>query len=118
MNLISAFALAGALVLGSHAASATADGCAVVLKTPDEFLNLRKAPMMGANVVAKLRPGDQLYISSATCETKGSLSICNEEGWTKVDAVWRLDGNNFSKPWRLHRGWVSSRFLRFVECEH
>jgi acyl CoA:acetate/3-ketoacid CoA transferase beta subunit len=54
-------ALVGVLVLGSHGANATADGCAVVLKTPDGFLNLRKAPTTSSEVVAKL--------NRATCYT-------------------------------------------------
>jgi hypothetical protein len=74
--------IAIALALASHRAGATADGC-----DPGWFLNLRAAPMMGSKVVARLKPGDRLSISSATCETRGSLSICNEDGWTRVDGA-------------------------------
>jgi hypothetical protein len=100
-------AIAIALALASHGAGATADGCATILRTPDGFLNLRAAPMMGSKVVARLKPGDRLSISSATCETRGSLSICNEDGWTRVDGV----GDN------PRRGWVATRFLKFIECD-
>ena len=41
MKTIGISALACMLVMVSQGASATADGCAVVLKTPDGFLNLR-----------------------------------------------------------------------------
>jgi hypothetical protein len=104
-----------ALALSASAAHAVANGnCAIVLNTPDGFLNLRSAPMVGSDVIARLRPGDLLYINSAECETKGSLSICGQD-WTSVDAVARLDGTDFSKPG--HRGWVYSRYLRSAgEC--
>lgn len=89
-----------ALVLASTAsvANATADGCAVVLRTPDGFLNLRKAPMMGSAVIARLKPGEQFGIDSATCETEGTLSICNES-WVHVISVPRLDGKSPKKKW-------------------
>jgi hypothetical protein len=38
----------------------TTDGCAVVLKTPDGFLNMRKAPTMKSPVLAKLHRGDRV----------------------------------------------------------
>jgi hypothetical protein len=110
---IAAFALA----MATTAARATADGCAIVGRTPDGFLNLRALPMGDSRVISKLIPGDLIYISDATCETKGSLSVCNNQGWTSVDAVRRLDGRNLSKRERNHRGWVATRFLRFIDCE-
>jgi hypothetical protein len=96
-------------------AHATASGCAVVLRTPDGFLNLRAEPRVDSKIVARLKPGEILDISDANCEVRGKLSICNESGdWTKVDAVPRLDRNRTSN---LHRGWVGSKFIKFVECE-
>jgi hypothetical protein len=41
--------------------NATEDGCAVVLKTPDGFLNLRKAPTTKSDIVKQLKQGDFLY---------------------------------------------------------
>jgi hypothetical protein len=63
-SLLTTMLLAGALSLVSIQAYACADGpaCAVVTKTPDGFLNLRRAPTAKAPVVTKLRPGDRLYI--------------------------------------------------------
>jgi hypothetical protein len=56
MKMIRSFAgaLLGVIVLAAPEALATADGCAVVLKTPDGFLNLRRTPTTGSEVVAKL----------------------------------------------------------------
>jgi len=58
-----------ALFLATGAAQATEDSCAVVKRTPDGFLNMRSAPMMGAKIIAKLKPGNRLNIDSATCVT-------------------------------------------------
>jgi hypothetical protein len=103
-----------ALTTPSSPIWAYADGCAVVLKTPDGFLNLREAPMMGSKVIARLKPGDKLSISGQMCEERGTRSICNEStDWTRVDSVERLDGKP-GKP--LHKGWVGKKFLRFEEC--
>jgi hypothetical protein len=67
--------------------------------------------MMGAKIIGKVRPGDQLDVSAdATCETKGILEICNTQGWTKVDGV----NGKYSKR---YRGWAAIRFLRFTECD-
>lgn len=93
-----------------YAANATADGCAIVLETPDGFLNLREAPMVGARIVAKLKPGWLLDADTAECKTKGKLSICNED-WTHVTSVSRLDGKN-AKKWT--QGWVANRFIRWI----
>jgi hypothetical protein len=49
-----------ALFLATGAAHATVDSCGVVLRTPDGFLNLRKAPSVKAKVIARLKPGDIL----------------------------------------------------------
>jgi hypothetical protein len=49
-----------ALLLATGAAHGTVDSCAVVLRTPDGFLNLRKAPSMKAKIIARLKPGDVL----------------------------------------------------------
>jgi hypothetical protein len=46
-------------------------GCAVVQKSPDAVLYLRKAPA-NSEIVTRLRPGDFLFVDSARCETEGS----------------------------------------------
>jgi hypothetical protein len=109
------FAIVAALSVLASAAHA-ADGCAIVASGARARgdLSMRAEPMTRSHIVGRLVPGDFVYISSATCETEGTRSIC-DTSWTKIDAVWRLDGNNFSKPWRLHRGWVPINSLRFVE---
>ena len=51
--------IAGCVVLSvlcAPGAHATADGCAVVKRTSDGFLNLRKDPSMRARIVARRGP--------------------------------------------------------------
>jgi hypothetical protein len=107
---LSAIPLAGALALASIQAHALADGpaCAVVRQTPDGFLNLRAEVSMSGKIVAKLRPGDRLYVTAT------ELGISTLGDWAQVDGVWRLDGNDVSKPW--HSGWVARRFIREIKC--
>jgi hypothetical protein len=47
-------------------ANAYADGCAVVLKTPDGFLNLHKEPKMGSKIVRRLKPGQLIVVAGET----------------------------------------------------
>jgi len=93
-----------------HEAHALADGpaCAMVRQTPDGFLNLRADFSMSAKIIAKLRPGDQLYVTAT------ELGINTLGDWVQVDGVWRLDGNDISKQW--HSGWVARRFIRETKC--
>jgi hypothetical protein len=112
---IAFFAIANIIALIAPAyATVDGPGCAVVLKTPDGFLNLRKAPAANAAVVAKLRPGDRLYVD--VCQAGESFEVCSENGWAQIAGVWRLDGNNFSKQWHFHAGWASARFLQDIKC--
>jgi hypothetical protein len=99
--------IAAALLLSC--ANATAYDCAVVKSTSD----LRAAPRENAKIITGLVAGDKLYINSisAKCKVEGNCD------WTSIDGVWRLDGNNFSKDWRFHRGWVATRFLQFTKCD-
>jgi hypothetical protein len=57
--------LLAALLIGTAtAAHATGpDGCLVVSKTPDGFLNVRKAPTMKSKIIAKIHPADVVYTS-------------------------------------------------------
>jgi hypothetical protein len=93
-----------------HEAYALADGpaCAMVRRTPDGFLNLRKDFSMSGKVIEKLRPGDRLYVTAT------ELGVNTLGDWVQVDGVWRLDGNDISKPW--HSGWVARRFIRETKC--
>jgi hypothetical protein len=105
-----------ALALATTAAHATADGCAVVRKTPDGFLSLRQAPTAKALAIAKLKPGWHLSVDSATCETSGKISICGGTEWTHVTGVWPLDGGVDCGD-TCTRGWVATRYLKFTGCE-
>jgi hypothetical protein len=111
-NFLHAVVLAAAC--WATAAHATSDGCAVVRNTPDGFLHLRQAPTVKALAIAKLRPGWHLSIDSATCETSGTISICESTEWTHVTGVWPLDGGPDSGSYT--KGWVATRYLKFIEC--
>jgi SH3-like domain-containing protein len=94
---------------------ATADGCAIVRKISDGFLNLRQSPTMKALAIAKLKPGWMLSIDDAQCEQNGAISICGTNGeWTHINAMWPIDegpdGGTFTK------GWVATRYIKFLEC--
>ena len=62
MKLLSLIA-GTALLASTSGANAYADGCAIVLKTPDGFLNLRKAPKMDSKIVGRLKPGQEVAIA-------------------------------------------------------
>ena len=104
-----------------HEARACADvpSCAVVTKTPDGFLNLRRAPTTRAPVVTKLRPGDRLYI---TLDEDGlnEGGICSPGNWKLIEGIWRLDGKPINiqagAEWQPHTGWAVKRFLRQIDC--
>jgi hypothetical protein len=86
-----------------HEAHALADGpaCAMVRQTPDGFLNLRADFSMSGKIIAKLRPGDVLHVTST------ELGISTLGGWVKVDGVWHKPGQ---------AGWVARRFIREIKC--
>src|SRR5215472_14812014 len=95
------FAVIAALFLATGTAHATADGCSVVLRTPDGFLNLRTLPKMGTRIIARLKPGSIIYNDEKT-----------ENGWTHVTGIpW---GNSRIRP---VIGWTKSRFIVTVNCE-
>lgn len=105
------------ILASAKALKATEDACAVVLKTPDGFLNLRKAPTSQSEVITKLKRGDFLYVDTARCETRDDLSICDElqpPQWTHVTSVRRIDGKN---PRTFTRGWVSDQYIQWFLCE-
>src|SRR5262245_35911337 len=91
-----------ALFLATGAAHATLDGCAVVLRTSDGFLNVRAAPKMGARIIARLKPGSFIYADS---KSDGTL-------WMHITAIPR--GSSEIRP---VSGWVGRRFIEPIACE-
>ena len=75
------------------AANATVDGCAIVRKTPDGFLNIRKTPNAESIIIGILKPGEEVIYDAGRETIK----------WMRV---W--DG----KRW----GWAAARFLQPFEC--
>jgi hypothetical protein len=93
-------------------ANAIADGCAVVLKTPDGFLNLRQGPATNFRIIAKLYQGDVLH--TASCEIAGGEVICDgTDKWTHVTSVPRLDGDSTKSR---TFGWVSNKYVQWFHC--
>jgi hypothetical protein len=83
------------------------DNCAVVSKTPDGFLNVRKAPTMKSDIIAKIHPGDLVYADAYECSI---TDACQIDNWTHIASVLRSSGPN--KPQAL-RGWVGTQFLKW-----
>lgn len=94
------FLIATALLALTSIANAYADGCAVVLRTPDGFLNLRKAPKMGSKIVGRLKPGELITIAGETMATK-----------------WALASIGFGDR-KITNGWASTRYLKSVDCDN
>jgi hypothetical protein len=94
--------IAGCVVLsvsfGASGAHASADGCAVVLRTPDGFLNVRAKPKMGSRILKRLNPGEIIGT-----DIRGG----DEYHWERV----------YLGPTWKDRGWVYRRFIIDVNCE-
>jgi hypothetical protein len=88
-----------ALFLATGTAHATADGCAVVLKTPDGFLNMRAEPRMGSRILKRLKPGEIVGT-----DIRGG----DEYHWERV-----FPGSTYK-----NRGWVYRRYIVDVDCEN
>jgi hypothetical protein len=104
--------VAAALALAMLTAETNATGpddCAVVLKTPDGFLNVRKAPAMKSEIIAKIHPGDLVYADAYECRFTAD---CEIDTWTHIDSVLRSSGEDKPQPLR---GWVATRFLKTIQ---
>jgi hypothetical protein len=106
------------LLLGtSQQANATSDFCAVVLKTPDGFLNLRQAPEAQSKIIARLFRSDFLYADTASCEERNGTWICDDRNqWTHVISVHRIDGPLKEAKTFTH-GWVTNQYIQWFICE-
>jgi hypothetical protein len=101
-----------AALLCATAANATADGCGVVTKTPDGFLNVREFPLMGTKIVDRLKPGAFVTADTAQCENTKTTQVCtNDASWTRV-RYW-MGGPNSDD---VTSGWVASRYLKTIKC--
>ena len=103
------FATAVLALVGTNA-HATADACAVVLKTPDGFLALREGPSTRFKIVHKLKRGDFLYVDTAQCGN----GVCSRQ-WTHVTSVPRFDGR-LEEARTFTKGWVANRFVEWFLC--
>ena len=110
-----ALLLAACVAALATSAHATADFCAVVLKTPDGFLALREGPGMRFKAKARLRQGDVLFADTRTCVIDHP-DICDEKmEWTYVNYVPRLDGR-LKEAKHFTQGWVARKFTQEFLC--
>jgi hypothetical protein len=99
------------LFLATGTAHATGpDNCAVVVKTRDGFLNVRAAPTMKSKIIARISPADIVH-DDAYLNDEELDDSDYEGGWTHIDRVLRSSGD---KKWQKLRGWVGTRFLKFI----
>jgi len=98
-------AAAVAVVMATGTAHAAADGCAVVLQTPDGFLNLRAEPKMGSRIIARLKPGNWFVDDDRPGGDRNT--------WDHVVSVPRLERG----PKLSIKGWVARRFIVPVDCD-
>jgi len=90
--------------------------CAVVLKTPDGFLNLRQGPGAGFGIVTKLFQGDFLYVDTTKCQMIDDRQFCDERSqWTHVLSILRVDGSS-DKAQTLAHGWASNQYVQRSRC--
>jgi hypothetical protein len=103
-NVVLVSVIATLLMLSIQNVRATADGCALVLKTPDGFLNVRKGPGIQYPSIAKVTPGDFLYVDDRSACSEARNSRCTDnENWIHV--IGRP-----KRPLALD-GWVSMKFV-------
>ena len=91
-----ALLIAAVLAASVSTANAMVNNCAVVLKTPDGFLNVRDAPGMKSTVIGRLKTGDLVSLSHEGRERNGFVFV---------------DGKQVRKP-----GWASRLYLRDTDC--
>ena|SRR6516165_889215 len=91
------------LFLVTGTAHATEDGCAVVLKTPDGFLNVRAQANARSHILKRLRPGQVIYTDTAGGDGD------EKRYWTHVYL-------EYARP-RPRWGWVRNRFIIEINCD-
>jgi uncharacterized protein YraI len=84
-------------------AMATADGCYVVLGTPDGFLTLRNGPGIQYPTITRLKPGDSLYADDKPCSDENPA--CD---WIHITG-------RPGKPLSWD-GWVLLKYVRTIPC--
>ncbi len=101
--------LVAGCALGSDAARATADGCAVVTPTPDGFLSVRSGPHVSFKEFMRLAPHQYIVIDDRRGDTAGR--------WWHVTGLLDRDRSGrlvFSRP---IEGWAHSSYLRDIPCD-
>ncbi len=94
MRIVAALLMTAALC---SPAEATWEGCARVLPTPDGFAALREEPSTTSRIVAKLKVGEIISVS-----TRGGF---DNPGWTIVEGVDR-PGLRYGETDGYSVGWI------------
>jgi hypothetical protein len=89
---------------------ATADGCALVLRTPDDHLNIRRGPKATTGIVGFLFQGDTIVIDSATCDIVDGEEICSDGSWVRVRET------DEERKRQVTVGWVATKYIKEFDC--
>jgi hypothetical protein len=100
-----AIAFGTPMVTLSPQARAVADGCAVVLRTPDEFLVVRAGPGASHREVDRIYPG-QIIVTNHVSDGRYAGD------WWRIAGVIESIGDKE----RPLRGWIHSKFVAPVNC--
>jgi hypothetical protein len=98
------------VILSTHDARTTADGCGVVLKTPDGLLNIRKGSSIHYPSIATVRPGDILYLDDKSpCFALSPDKVEYDETCKKYHD-WIYVTGKPKRPMTLD-GWIRIKFV-------
>lgn|SRR5262245_22329749 len=110
-KLLATVALIGALAAPASAHSLP-DYCAVVKKTSDGFLALRKKPSAKSEMIAAMKTGFPLHVTGEAQWIDGDM-VPLYPNWTK----WTYVSAPPSEDADPTHGWVYSKYLKKVPCE-
>lgn len=117
---------------------------AVVSNTPDGFLNLREEPNANSKIIARLAPGDRVFIYTGICADLADdpRSCIKDETWVRVVGLWdntasieelkmmlrdyrkgrnanyakKISDLNQKMAKSRSPGWIRSKFVRGAAC--
>jgi hypothetical protein len=111
--------IAGCVVLSvlTTAPGAHADYCAIVKKTNDGFLAVRKEPTVKGEMIAAIRADFPVHISSSNQFLEADEQFFDKnlpKNWTKWVFVSGWFSTGDAEP---SHGWVYGKYLKKVPCE-
>ena len=112
-KLLATVALISTLVAPAAAVTPGGEYCAMVAKTSDEFLALRKEPTANSEMIAAMRTGFPVHVSASSQSLDGD-KVSLYKNWTKWTYVSAFVTDSSADP---DHGWVYSKYLKRVPCE-